>query len=162
MSSFVPSRALLELPQQRSPAARCYRAHIFRPLFLPSPSFHPLRFHDPIIILIPPTNPFHSLSFLSPFFFFHTSQEQDKMAHGLHSTIQYVIALTFFALFSLSESLLSPLRFHDLILILIPQQTRSFIPLYFPLFTRVKNRQNGPQPSFNDSVLVHAYWYCYC
>ena len=57
-----------------------------------SPSFHlqvPLFFssiHNFIPILMP-QQPF--IRFPSYFFPFHTSQEHDEMAHGLHSTIHY-------------------------------------------------------------------------
>ena len=64
----------------------CYRAHVFRPLFsLQSPSFHPYDFTT-LLSSLYPNKPVHSFSFILPF---HTSQDQDKMAHGLHLTIRY-------------------------------------------------------------------------
>ena len=45
-----------------------------------------LRLHDLILIPIPQSPFIHSFSFISPF---HTSQEQDEMAHGLLLTIHY-------------------------------------------------------------------------
>ena len=53
---------------------------------LPSPSFF-LRFHDLILNPIPNDRSF--IPFLLFFFPFHTSQEQDEMAHGLLLTIHY-------------------------------------------------------------------------
>ena len=57
----------------------------FSPSFPSFTSFHPYDFTTLFFFLYPPNKPFHSFSFISPF---HMSQEQDEMAHGLHSTIQ--------------------------------------------------------------------------
>ena len=65
---------------------RCYRAHVFRTLLTSKPLLFLLRLHDLILIPIPQRPSIHSFSFISPF---HTSQEQDEMAHGLLLTIRY-------------------------------------------------------------------------
>ena len=49
-----------------------------------------------------------------------------------------------------------------LFLFLYPQQTVHSFPLILPFSHESRTRRNGPQPSFDNSILVHAYWYWYC
>ena len=85
-------------------------------------------------------------------------------SHGMHIytyTIG-VIALTFFALFSLPSPSFFSYDFTTLSLFLYPTTIHSFLYPYLPLSHESRTRRNGPRPSFNDLLLVHAYWYCYC
>ena len=65
----------------------CVIALTFFALFsLPSPSFDAYDFTTLSLFLYPQRPFIHFFSFIFPF---HTSQEQDEMAHGLDSTICY-------------------------------------------------------------------------
>src|SRR6201992_209123 len=77
----------LVLPTSKMPfGRRTVIALMFFALFsLPSPSFHSYDFMTLSLFLY--FQQTHSFIFL--YFPFHTSQEQDEMAHGLDLTIQY-------------------------------------------------------------------------
>ena len=76
--------------------------------------------------------------------------------------IRGVLSRSHFSPSFLSKSLLSALyNFMTLSLFLYPQQTDHSFPLISPLSHESRTRRNGPQPSFGNSILVHAYWYCY-
>ena len=92
---------------------------------------------------------------------------------GTLTVYTYNISMGKVLLLVLSRSCFSPsFHFQDtpLTLMISRLYPYSYTPndhlfapfLLSPPFTRVKNKTNGPRPSFNDSLLVHAYWYCYC
>ena len=73
-----------------------------------------------------------------------------------------VIALTFFALLFISKSLLFFTISRPYPYSYIPATVHSFLFPLSPFSHESRTRRNGPRPSDNDSLLVHAYWYCYC
>ena len=87
---------------------------------------------------------------------------RSRFSHSFHSQVTPLNLYDFTISWPYPYSYTPTTIFHDLILIPIPQQPFIHSFLLFFLSHESRTKRNGPRPSFDDSLLVHAYWYCYC